>query len=37
MVRWLEFLLGTLRSTVRTHGELALEKLVLRQELAVSK
>ena len=35
MVRWLEILVGTLRSTVRTHRELALENLALRQQLAV--
>src|SRR5262245_31350829 len=37
MVRWLEILVGTLRSTVRTRRELALENLVLRQQLAVWK
>src|SRR5262245_61925788 len=37
MVRWLGIVLGTLRSTVRTHGELALENLALRQQLAVCK
>src|SRR5438445_4054284 len=37
MVRWLGILLGTLRSTVRTHRELALENLALRQQLAVRK
>ena len=37
MVRWLGILLGTLRSTVRTHRELALENLALRQQLAVWK
>jgi hypothetical protein len=37
MVRWLEILLGTLRSTVRTHRELALKNVALRQQLAVSK
>src|SRR5205809_2752870 len=37
MVRWLGILLGTLRSTVRTHRELALESLALRQQLAVWK
>ena len=37
MVRWLGILLGTLRSTVCTHRELALENLVLRQQLAVWK
>src|SRR5882762_560738 len=35
MVRWLGILIGTLRSTVRTHRELALENLALRQQLAV--
>src|SRR2546422_11276587 len=37
MVRWLGILLGTLRSTIRTHRELALENLALRQQLAVWK
>ena len=37
MVRWLGILMGTLRSTVRTHRELALENLALRQQLAVWK
>jgi transposase InsO family protein len=37
MVRWLWIVLGTLRSVVRTHRELALENLVLRQQLAVWK
>jgi len=37
MIRWLGILLGTMRSTVRTHRELALENLVLRQQLAVWK
>ena len=36
MVRWLWIVLGTLRSAVRTHRELALENLALRQ-LAVWK
>lgn len=35
MVRWLWIVLGTLRSAVRTHRELALENLALRQQLAV--
>ena len=35
MVRWLAIIFGTLRSTVRTHRELALENLALRQQLAV--
>jgi hypothetical protein len=37
MVRWLGIVLGTLRSVVRTHRELALENLVLRQQFAVWK
>src|SRR5436309_13937030 len=37
MVRWLWIVLGTLRSVVRTHRELALENLALRQQLAVWK
>jgi hypothetical protein len=37
MVRWLGILIGTLRGTVRTHRELALENLALRQQLAVWK
>src|SRR5437879_10402036 len=37
MVRWLGILIGTLRSAVRTHRELALENLALRQQLAVWK
>src|SRR2546430_1821110 len=37
MVRMLGILLGTLRSTVHTHRELALENLALRQQLAVWK
>jgi putative transposase len=37
MVRWLGMLFGTLRSSVRTHRELALENLALRQQLAVWK
>jgi len=37
MVRWLGILVGTLRSSVRTHRELALENLALRQQLAVLK
>src|SRR5467141_5008467 len=35
MVRWLGILVGTLRSAVRTHRELALENLALRQQLAL--
>ena len=37
MARWLWIVLGTLRSAVRTHRELALENLALRQQLAVWK
>jgi hypothetical protein len=37
MVRWLGIVLGTLRSAVRTQGQLALENLALRQQLAVWK
>ena len=37
MVRWLWIVFGTLRSAVRTHRELALENLALRQQLAVWK
>src|SRR5690349_17787494 len=37
MVRWLGILFGTLRSSVRTHRELALENIALRQQLAVWK
>jgi hypothetical protein len=37
MIRWLGILSGTLTSPVRTHCELALENLALRQQLAVWK
>src|SRR5882672_11443369 len=37
MIRWLGILIRTLRSAVRTHRELALENLALRQQLAVWK
>src|SRR5437660_854500 len=37
MVRWLGILVGTLRSCLRTHRELALENLALRQQVAVWK
>jgi putative transposase len=37
MMRWLAIALGTLRSAVRTHRELALENLALRQQLTVWK
>ncbi len=37
MVRWLAILVWTLRSTIRTQRELALENLALRQQVAVWK
>jgi putative transposase len=37
MLRWLGIIVGTLRSTLRTHRELALENLALRQQVAVWK
>src|SRR5262245_40900488 len=37
MVTWLWIVLGTVRSAVLTHRELALENLALRQQLAVWK
>jgi putative transposase len=37
MISWLGILLRTLRSAFRTHRELALENLALRQQLAVWK
>ena len=37
MVRWFRILAGALRSTIRTHRELALENLALRQQVAVWK
>src|SRR5881628_133460 len=37
MVRWLAILVWTLRSTIRTQRELALENLALRQKVAVWK
>ena len=37
MVRWLGILVGTLRISLRTHRDLALENLALRQQLAVWK
>ena len=37
MIRWVGIFFGTLRSSVRTHRELALENLALRQQLAVWK
>jgi len=36
-VRWLRIVLRTLLSAVRTHRDLALENLALRQQLAVWK
>jgi transposase InsO family protein len=37
MLRWLGIIFGALRSTLRTHRELALENLALRQQVAVWK
>src|SRR5436853_5356741 len=37
MVRWLAILVWTLRFTIRTQRELALENLALRQQVAVWK
>src|SRR5258705_9723792 len=37
MVRWLGILVGTLRSCLRTHRDLAIENLAIRQQLAVWK
>ena len=37
MFKWLAIIAGTLRSTLRRHGDLAVENLVLRQQLAVLK
>ena len=37
MVRWLRILIGTVRASVRTHRELALENLAFRQQLATWK
>ena|SRR5437870_3672615 len=37
MVRWLAILVWTLRSTIRTQRELALENLALRQQVAAWK
>jgi len=37
MIKWLWIVLGTLRSVMRTHRELALENLALRQQLSVWK
>jgi hypothetical protein len=37
MLKWLEIVVGTLRSVLRPQRELALENLVLRQQLAILK
>ncbi len=37
MLKWLKIIVGTLRSSVRSHRELALENLALRQQLATLK
>ncbi len=37
MCKWLKVILRTLRSSVHNHRELALENLVLRQQLATLK
>ena len=37
MVKWLKIIVGTLRSSFRSHRELALENLALRQQLATLK
>ncbi len=37
MLKWLRIIVGTLRSSVRSHRELALENLALRQQLATLK
>ena len=37
MLQWLKIIVGTLRSSVRSRRELAIENLVLRQQLAVLK
>lgn len=37
MIRWSKIVLGTLFSACRTHRELALDNLALRQQLAVMK
>jgi len=37
MFKWLKLMLETARSALRNHGDLALENLVLRQQLAVLK
>jgi len=37
MWKWLRIILGTLRSTIRSHRDLALENLALRQQLATLK
>ena len=37
MLKWLRIIVGTLRSSVRSRRELALENLALRQQLASMK
>ena len=37
MIKWLKIVAGTLRSLLRSERQLALESLVLRQQLAVLK
>ena len=37
MLKWLKIIVGTLRSSVRSHRELTLENLALRQQLATLK
>jgi hypothetical protein len=37
MCKWLKMILGKLRSSARSHRELALENLALRQQLATLK
>ena len=37
MGKWLKVILGTFRSSVRSHRELVLENLALRQQLATLK
>ena len=37
MLKWFRITVGALRSSVRSHRELALENLALRQQLAILK
>ncbi len=37
MLKWFKIVIGTLRSSVRSRHELALENLALRQQLATLK